>query len=219
MTFITSTDSWCRLTPTVTLEEASNALESGTFPICKRLYVVIHAKTRAAASHSWQLQVGTGGTYSTASIYTRSRQRGGETSDATGTGAGWDLQEGQKDEYWIEGWITNPATTDVNGGGNSLGTTLAQFRNMEMDAGSADASNTGDWTCKWDSDDQINCIRLLDSNTDTGIDTGSTITVYGSVTEVLSYTYPNLPNGAIFEDTTDGNHYMWNGTDTWNEVT
>ena len=89
---------------------------------------------------------------------------------------------------------------------------------MSLSDGSADASNTGDWTCKWDSDDQVNCIRLLDSNTDTGIDTGSTITVYGSVTEVLSYTYPNIPEGTIFEESDGTNHYMWKGTDTWNEV-
>jgi len=29
----------------------------------------------------------------------------------------------------------------------------------------------------------------------------------------------NLPNGAIFEESDTGTHYMWDGTDTWNEVT
>jgi len=32
--------------------------------------------------------------------------------------------------------------------------------------------------------------------------------------------YPNLPNGAIFEESDGtGKHYMWDGTDTWNEIT
>ena len=33
-----------------------------------------------------------------------------------------------------------------------------------------------------------------------------------------SYSYPNLPNGAIFEESDTGKHYMFDGTDTWNEV-
>jgi hypothetical protein len=50
-------------------------------------------------------------------------------------------------------------------------------------------------------------------------DTGSTMTIFGTDDDVLGNVYPNLVNGAIFEDTTDGNHYMWNGSTTWNEVT
>jgi hypothetical protein len=30
--------------------------------------------------------------------------------------------------------------------------------------------------------------------------------------------YPDLSNGTIFEDSSDGKHYMWDGTDTWNEM-
>jgi len=31
-------------------------------------------------------------------------------------------------------------------------------------------------------------------------------------------TYPDLPNGSIFITSDTNVHYMWNGTDTWNEV-
>ena len=31
--------------------------------------------------------------------------------------------------------------------------------------------------------------------------------------------YPNLVNGAIFEESDTGKHYMFDGTDTWNEIT
>ena len=30
--------------------------------------------------------------------------------------------------------------------------------------------------------------------------------------------FPNLPKGTIFEDSTDGKHYMWDGTSAWNEM-
>ena len=32
------------------------------------------------------------------------------------------------------------------------------------------------------------------------------------------YTYPNLPNGSIFEESDTGKHYMWDGTSAWNEI-
>ena len=34
-----------------------------------------------------------------------------------------------------------------------------------------------------------------------------------------SSVYPNLPNGAIFEESDTGDHHMFDGTNTWNEVT
>ena len=34
-----------------------------------------------------------------------------------------------------------------------------------------------------------------------------------------SFVYPNLPNGTIFEESDTGKHYMFDGTDTWNEIT
>ena len=36
--------------------------------------------------------------------------------------------------------------------------------------------------------------------------------------EVATTTYPKLPNGAIFEQTDDGKHYMFDGTSAWNEM-
>ena len=41
-----------------------------------------------------------------------------------------------------------------------------------------------------------------------------------TVTNMATSVYPNLPNGAIFEESDGtGKHYMWDGTDTWNEIT
>ena len=49
------------------------------------------------------------------------------------------------------------------------------------------------------------------------IDSGSTITVWGSDAGATS-TF-NAPNGTIFEESDTGKHYMFDGTDTWNEMT
>jgi hypothetical protein len=47
---------------------------------------------------------------------------------------------------------------------------------------------------------------------------GSSMTIYGADDDVLSYTYPNIPNGAIFEESDTGKHYMFDGSQTWNEM-
>jgi len=63
---------------------------------------------------------------------------------------------------------------------------------------------------------QITSIQVFqDGSGDFGV--GSTLTVWGLDDGVAFY--PNLVNGAIFEESETGTHYMWDGTDTWNEVT
>ncbi len=47
---------------------------------------------------------------------------------------------------------------------------------------------------------------------------GSTMTVWGADDDVLSYTYPNLKNGSTFLTSDTNKLWMWDGTDTWNEV-
>ena len=41
---------------------------------------------------------------------------------------------------------------------------------------------------------------------------------HGGIGGTTTYTYPNLPNGTIFEESDTGKHYMFDGTDTWNEM-
>jgi len=41
---------------------------------------------------------------------------------------------------------------------------------------------------------------------------------HGGIGGTSTTAYPNLPNGAIFEESDTGKHYMFDGTDTWNEM-
>ena len=41
----------------------------------------------------------------------------------------------------------------------------------------------------------------------------------GNGATIYSYNTFNAPNGAIFEESDTGKHYMWDGSTTWNEVT
>ena len=141
--------SWERIANPAALGSAGDSISSGTFTPKKFLYVVIHAV--AGSSFSNSLQVGTGGTYDVDSNYARSRQRGGEATDSNSNNiTGIDMQESTKEEYFLEGYISNPSNL----------VKLGSMWSMEITGGASDASNTGEWMFKWDNTAQINTIRL-----------------------------------------------------------
>ena len=70
-----------------------------------------------------------------------------------------------------------------------------------------------DWTANgsyqaWDFDD----IVIYDNQT------SATTATYTFNFSDIPAVYPNLPNGAIFEESDTGKHYMFDGTSTWNEM-
>ena len=50
------------------------------------------------------------------------------------------------------------------------------------------------------------------------IASGSTLTVWGADDAPETPVYPNLVNGTIFEESDTGKIWMFDGTDTWNEM-
>ena len=89
----------------------------------------------------------------------------------------------------------------------------------------ADESSTGangavayaNFVGKWIGSAVITSVTVR-SSTGGGSDfpSGAEVTVYGSDETI---TLPLLSNGAIFEESDTGKHYMFDCTDTWNEVT
>ena len=71
---------------------------------------------------------------------------------------------------------------------------------------------------RWQGGNQINKITCK-LEFAVNIASGSHITVWGADDNATTPIYPNLPKGIIFEDTSDGKHYMWDGVSAWNEIT
>tara|TARA_B100000949_G_scaffold109538_1_gene97042 strand:- start:2033 stop:2641 length:609 start_codon:yes stop_codon:yes gene_type:complete len=61
-------------------------------------------------------------------------------------------------------------------------------------------------------------LQLLSEGSSQAILAGGTYAVYGATDNTTTYTYPNLTNGTLFEESDTGKIYMWDGTNTWNEV-
>jgi len=202
---------WERLA-SVTLSSTNANLDTGTFTPKKHLKVVFHGFNQSADSDI-MMRVGTGGTIDTGATYSWRNSRNGGT-DAT---------NGSENELQIVGASFNTANASSWGVINisnktgdeklflsNTGTTLA---------GAGNAPDRVELAGKWaNADDQIDTIRIFLNQNSSVYAVGASITVFGADDQGSTPFYPNLSNGTIFEDTTDGNHYMWNGTDTWNEV-
>ena len=66
---------------------------------------------------------------------------------------------------------------------------------------------------------QGSAITSIQINMGSGnLDANSEITVYGSEGTEIPATVFYAIAGTIFEESDTGKHYMWDGTDTWNEV-
>ena len=62
----------------------------------------------------------------------------------------------------------------------------------------------------------------MHSGSFTGTDTfdpGTTMTIWGADDQASTPFYPNLTNGTILEESDTGKHYMFDGSQTWNEIT
>ena len=64
----------------------------------------------------------------------------------------------------------------------------------------------------------INKMRQFQEFGNEIIQSGSSMTVWGADDAPQTPVYPNLTNGTIFEESDTGKIYMFDGTDTWNEV-
>ena len=74
-------------------------------------------------------------------------------------------------------------------------------------------------TSKWaNTSEQVTKITFVDLGSGALIKAGSTITVWGADDQSSTPFYPNISNGAIFEESDTGKHYMFDGTSTWNEM-
>ena len=96
-----------------------------------------------------------------------------------------------------------------------LGIGMGQYSN----AGEGNNPSEREQITKWfKTDQQITKITLRREGDTDGVVPIHTITVYGADDQPTTPFYPNLPNGTTFLTSDTNKLYMWDGTDTWNEV-
>jgi len=120
--------------------------------------------------------------------------------------------------------------------GSTSTNTHTDWNDFQAGQTSLISSHQGDW---WNGSmtDFATWNKVISSATRTAINAGSGalisslsdksgITTYypftslsgSTVTNMATAVYPNLPNGAIFNETDTYKYFMWDGTDTWNQM-
>jgi len=210
--------SWERLT-SVTLDDANSEIETPTFTPKAFLRVVFNGVNQSAASNI-EFQVGTGGTGTWDIDYgsgvgnnTHYTWRASDDNDTDATDNG---------DSKIRLGIPS-ASNEYSYGEIAIKNLSAEYKMFITDtltviAGAGTAPNRREVVGKWENTTgQINIMRVFLTQGGSEFDEGSTITVWGA--DASAAFYPYYSNGAIFEESDTGKHYMFDGTDTWNEIT
>ena len=195
--------SWERLA-NVTLSSTGDTLTTGTFTAKGHLMVTVVAIPSGNANPKMTLNNDGG------SNYTRRRAEDGGSDDASQSHTDIDFGRNATELIYATFNIINIATKSKL----VIGHTATNNTN-----GSGNCPKRSELLWRWNNtSDAVTRIDVANSqNGDFAV--GSTLTVWGADDQGTSPFYPNIPNGGIFEESDTGKHYMWDGTDTWNEVT
>jgi len=206
--------SWEKLVETNVLDSTNANLDTGTFTPKKHLKVVFHGFNQSLDSDV-MMRVGTGGTIDADPNYSWRNSRNDGATDGT---------NGSENELQIVGAGFNTANA-TNWGEITISNIIGQEKLFishtgQVLAGASNAPDRVELVGKWANlNDQIDTIRIFLNQNSSVYAVGASITVYGAEDQGSTPFYPYLPNGTIFEETNTGTHYMWDGTDTWNEIT
>jgi len=207
--------SWERLA-SVTLGSSNDVIDTANdssfsgnnFTAKKHLRVVIHTIASGVTNHAIRYNANTEQIY----CYRRS-----------GNGTGEGAEQSQTSDPSMSGSVSTSSFDAFAEGSiiNTSGIEKVAWWDTSFSgvAGTSNAPMRREGICKWaKTSEQITRISVTnDSGGD--YDTGSSITVWGTEDQASTPFYPNIPNGTIFEESDTGKHYMFDGTDTWNEMT
>jgi hypothetical protein len=193
--------SWERLA-TVTLGSANNTIASGT--ITAKRYLRIEGyiiKSSSSTELTLRFNNDSGSNYAR-----RKNSNGG--SDGTDIGSTkLELIGGEATPSYFTMCIANIADreklciTDVSRSATGAGTAPDRIENFS----------------KWSNTSaQITQIDFLSVSSTFAAD--SIVTIWGTDDQGTTPFYPLIPNGAIFEESDTGKHYMFDGSQTWNEM-
>ena len=187
-----------------TTTNANDTLSTGTFTPKKYLHVETYYSYADSGGNDPKMSFNTD---TSTSNYNYRRSIDNSATDAltTGDGAISNNAAGGSNRFFERIDIVNILADEKQ----------AIIRVYYAGEGATDDPHWREYTSKWvNTSAQINKINIIMGSG--SIDSGSTITVWGS--DAGSISTFNAPNGAIFEESDTGKHYMFDGTDTWNEM-
>ena len=187
-----------------TTTNANDTLSTGTFTAKKYLHVECYYSFTDSGGSNPRISFNTDVSTSNYN-FRKNTDQGSDTTNHTGDGAIINEFAGGDQRYYNRIDIINILADEKQ----------AIVRTYYAGEGATDDPHWKEFTGKWvNTSAQINKINIIMGAG--SIDSGSTITVWGSDAGATS-TF-NAPNGTIFEESDTGKHYMFDGTSAWNEM-
>ena len=191
------------------------SIDTGTIPASKFLKISIHtngSSTGGGGNNRISLRFNGDGadTNKYASLQTYGWQPSGNTSNGT-------IEDVvSQDEIMCMGYAGgDDQVAEVHITNPSQGEKLIWVQSLDEEVGNPSAFQAA---AKWADNSQITSIQVVNKGSQ-NFGTGTTITVWGADDAGNQSPDPDLPNGALFEESDTGKIYMWDGTSAWNEVT
>ena len=203
---------WERVAPAVVVADSATAstLTTGTFGQYKYLKIICYCNAVSSTTIKMQFNADDDENYSARDL----RLDAGTGSRSTTTA----IEQTDTDNL-VDGGTGNLycTVTVVN---EPLKEKLCYSKGLTTGTGSTDEIALRDVAFKWDrtsgsgTDDAASYITKVTANA--LFDEKSSLVVFGA--NDLTLVQPSLPNGATFLTSDTNKLYMWDGTDTWNEV-
>jgi len=184
-------------------------IDTGTIAAAKFLKVAVYSV--GGANHRIALRFNGDGanTDKYAVTHTFGWQPSGNTSNGTNESLV------SQDEILCMGYASGDSqSTIIQIFNPSQGEKLCWIQSLDDEVGNPSAyQGVG----KYADNTQITSIQVVNKGS-SNMASGTTITVWGADDAGNQSPNPNLPNGAIFEESDTGKHYMFDGTSAWNEM-
>jgi len=120
--------------------------------------------------------------------------------------------------FWYQGGSDGFAVIDIVNLVNKEKLCMSHMIGSEGATPSGEVKNTT-MVGKWTENPVINKITIHEFAGGATFGDGTSATLLIPDEGALVYTYPNLSNGALFEESDTGKIYMFDGTSAWNEMT
>ena len=193
--------SW-ELLKDITLGVAGDKLDSGTITNPKRyLRVEIHT-------------IATGGTIKENITFNNSS--GNEYARRRSNNGASDSLDNTQPQLEVYGDTTQDRYLVMNIGNIADREKLVIGQYNVNTAGAGNPPDRSEFVGKWVNTSALITQIECDNNGTGNYDAGSQMTIWGADDAPL--VYPNLPNGTIFNETDAYKYFMFDGTDTWNQM-
>ena len=192
--------------------ETETSLTTGTFEQYKYLKILCYCNAQSSTTLKMQFNGDTTESYAAVDLRLEASDGARSTNDNTDASDSDNLVDNGTGDLYCTVDVVNEPTKEKQCYSKGLQTPDGAYRLALRDVAFKWIRTSGSGT-----GDSASYITKVTVNASTDcFDEFSSLIVFGA--NDITLVQPNLPNGTIFNETDTYKYFMWNGTDTWNQM-